>query len=375
MTKRFLCLRGFTLVELLVVIAIIGILIALLLPAVQAAREAARRSQCTNNMKQIGLALHHYHDSNKCFVYCRGGTDAGNIGNQYSNRNWLGPWVSLSPFMEQRPLYETITSQLTIGTTTYPPWGPTPATTPYDPWRVQVQTLLCPSDAPGIGVRDPAGNLGFTNMMHTRGDQIYRNHSGGNNWSTRTPRGLFAPLRGGTIKIASVRDGTTNTVAFSEKVICVTRDAVKGGIARNQAGLDDNPTNCLARVASDGRTLTGNTQGAGSSVGRRWANHHPARSGFTTVLPPNGPTCTEGTFGDRAISSPTSYHPGGVNVTLTDGSVRFISETIDAGDLSAPSPGAENHPLGGQDSLGIPSPYGVWGALGSRNGGEPIGSF
>ncbi len=365
--------RGFTLVELLVVIAIIGILIALLLPAVQAAREAARRTQCSNNMKQIGLALHNYHDVYKCFVYCRGGTDGGGGGsNLDSNQNNLGPWISLLPFVEQTPLYEMITSPQTFGGVTYPAWGPTPAITPYDPWRAQVQTLLCPSDAEGIGVRDPAGNLGFTNMMHSRGDQIYRNENGGNNWSTRNPRGIFSPLRGTTLKMASIRDGTSNTVAFSEKVICVVADAVKGGIATNVAGLDDNPANCLAQVAPDGKTLTGTVQGVGSSTGRRWNNHHPARSGFTTVLPPNGPTCTAAAFGDRAISSPTSYHPGGVNVTLADASVRFVSETIDTGNLSAQSPGAQSL---GEVSLGMASPYGIWGALGSRAGGEPLGDF
>ena len=363
--SRLVRRRGFTLVELLVVIAIIGILIALLLPAVQAAREAARRAQCSNNMKQIGLALHNYHATYGCFVYGRGGTSG--VASPSSNDNFLGPWVSLLPFMEQTPLYDTITAPYG----TYPAWGPSPLTTAYDPWRVQVQTLLCPSDATGIGGRTDA-NICWTNMMHSRGDQIYRNHGGGNNWSTRNPRGIFAPLNGATIKMASVRDGSSNTVAFSEKLICVVRNAVKGGIATNVSGIDDNPTLCLARVAADGQTLTGSTQGAGSSTGKRAHNHHPARSGFTTVLAPNGPTCTEGTFGARAIATPTSYHPGGVNVTLVDGSVRFVSETIDTGNLGAASPGAESL---GADSLGMMSPYGVWGALGSRAGGEPPAQF
>ena len=97
---------GFTLVELLVVIAIIGILVALLLPAVQAAREAARRTECNNNLKQLGLALHNYHDTHKAFVYRKGGTTGGTTAQ--SNQGRRSGFISLLPFMEQTPMYEQI---------------------------------------------------------------------------------------------------------------------------------------------------------------------------------------------------------------------------------------------------------------------------
>ena len=99
--------RGFTLVELLVVIAIIGILVALLLPAVQAAREAARRMQCTNNHKQLGLAVHNYHDTYKSLPARAGGTQGPT---NLDNQGWLSAWIVLLPFYEQAPMYEQITA-------------------------------------------------------------------------------------------------------------------------------------------------------------------------------------------------------------------------------------------------------------------------
>ena len=357
--------RGFTLVELLVVIAIIGILIALLLPAVQAAREAARRAECSNNLKQVGLALHNYHDTYRAFPFSRGGTRGGTSDD--SNQGWLSPWVSLLPYMEQTPLYDTITSELTIGGTTYPPWGPTPATTAYDPWRVQVSGLLCPSDDGGN--QKTANNVGCTNYHWSVGDQIHRNHSIGDNWSSRNPRGIFGVLGRAKITMAGVRDGTSNTIAFGEKAICVVNSDIKGGIARDAgAGIDDDPTQCLARVDVDGKTLTPPNN---CSTGKRWNGSHPGRCAITTVLPPNGPTCTEVNLG-FAISPPSSYHPGGVNVALVDGSVRFVSETIDTGNVGAASPLSSSR---GSGSATMQSPYGVWGALGSRAGSEPPGQF
>src|SRR3989304_6126583 len=133
---------GFTLVELLVVIAIIGILIALLLPAVQAAREAARRSQCTNNLKQIGLALHNYHSAANCFPFRQGGSGfhlapSWGTDGAANNQGRLSGMGLLLPYMEQTALFQQITSRTTIGTRTSYSWG-------WEPWSGTNNGVACP---------------------------------------------------------------------------------------------------------------------------------------------------------------------------------------------------------------------------------------
>jgi prepilin-type N-terminal cleavage/methylation domain-containing protein len=134
---------GFTLIELLVVIAIIAILIALLLPAVQQAREAARRTQCRNNLKQLGLALHNYHDTHGVLPFMR-----WTVGNVYYNNHAN---LALLPFLDQSPLFAQVSSPLTVGATTFLPMGFTAAPYSWDvvypPWKQQVPGYLCPSDA------------------------------------------------------------------------------------------------------------------------------------------------------------------------------------------------------------------------------------
>ena len=347
-------LSGFTLVELLVVIAIIGILIALLLPAVQAAREAARRSQCSNHLKQIGLALHNYHDSTKSFPTLSGGT-TGTDPWLNGNNGQLCGMVALLPFLEQGPLWDQISTGGTYGSTTYFPFGPAAWSTGYPPFRQQTPTLLCPSD-PGSGAHNPDSEQGYNNYMFSVGDHI-------NNCAYDNPtRGPFAHRA--YSRFSDILDGTSNTVGMAERCIYSSSESIRGNMAINVGTtIATDPTICQATEGAAGKYRSGIELYTENVVGKRWADGRPAWNGVSTVLPPNSPSCLANNQSWQwGIFSASSYHPGGANCIMMDGSVHFISETIDTGILASPQPGNS----GGQ------SPYGVWGALGSKAGGEAV---
>lgn len=359
--------RAFTLVELLVVIAIIGILIALLLPAVQAAREAARRMQCGNNMKQLGLALHNYHDTYQSFP-------AGTMrftGGDYRK----SMFIALMPFCEQRPAYDQFISD----------GSP-------NPWVVRfgyMSNFVCPSDTSGQATWD--GNDSPAISYHgCVGDWPDKT----NQSSVSNPRGVFS-LRNDQYKgFSQVSDGTSNTIAFSEAVIGYdARMRVRGGIAANiafMASSDDNPADATDGFSSQPcwNTYAGGgyykTEVGGSSIrmsrnetGRRFGDSGAMFSVFSTIYPPNGPSCTiancNGGPGDqsdhnaRMVITPTSYHSGGVQVALVDGSVRFISETIQT--LSSGVSYDSTTKLIVESGT---SNFGVWGAYGCVNDGVSV---
>lgn len=137
---------GFTLIELLVVIAIIAILIALLLPAVQQAREAARRTQCKNNMKQLGLALHNYHDVHNCLVWMKGGTAANRSHSPQGNEETISGFIFLLPFLDQAPLYKQIAAGDLANNMDR--FGP-PRDFLFGPWGERLDVFLCPSSPDG----------------------------------------------------------------------------------------------------------------------------------------------------------------------------------------------------------------------------------
>lgn len=340
---RFVSRRAFTLVELLVVIAIIGILIALLLPAVQAAREAARRAQCSNNLKQLALALHNYHDSNRSFPFRQGGT-MGSGGNE----GRLSGWVSLLPYMEQGPLFQTISNVATINGTSYPAWGPLPSNLDYEPWQAKVAALMCPSDP---GAEAAQNEIGRTNYTFCIGDTV------ADSTLVKNTRGLFGYYS--ACKFRDMADGTSNTVALSERAIGVDPMKLKGGVAQGISGLETNPASCLATEGANGFYETSTTTVDWS--GKRWCDGVPVFNAFTTVLGPNSPSCLAGSSEtDAGIFSASSHHPGGVNAGMGDGSVRFVNDTIDTGNTSLPA------------VTSGPSPYGVWGAMGTKDGGELV---
>lgn len=355
---NFVRRRAFTLVELLVVIAIIGILIALLLPAVQAAREAARRAQCTNNLKQLGLALHNYHDTYKKFPSLGQGTEEGGTVYAESNYGHLSGVAVLLPFMEQGPVYDQLTSpQASPGP--WPAWGPVPwYGGTFAAFNADIGSFICPSDNAPFKT-GPYANQGNTNYCFSVGDDIDIGSRG------RTdPRGIFGAES--FMSIADIRDGTSNTIAMSEMVVSRGSGNNIHGNYVWQTGNDlrDNPAgNCL--VYKEGNLISSAAPGTHDIRGVAWAWGCMVASGFNTVLPPNSIGCKNGQneWGNDALFPPDSYHPGGVNGLLADGSVTFISNTIDTGDLTSP---AARHTTG----LTAPSPYGVWGAMGSRQGGE-----
>ena len=343
---------GFTLVELLVVIAIIGVLIALLLPAVQAAREAARRTQCTNNLKQLGLALQNYHDTNKQFVFLMGGTD-----NSTDTSNWgrASGLTRLLPFMEEMGIYGQLSGPLPkSGGGTWFAWGPSPWVDNYPPYKTQVPGLLCPSTT--VPTDTWLANWGKSNYMFSVGDFAMENRYG-RNWSNNF-RGMFRLNRGYTF--ADITDGTSKTIAMSERIIGsdTRKFLVKGGVA-GLSGFINEPILCRNTATGGKYTVSA----VYDFTGDRYAEGNASTTGFTTILPPNSPSCIEPPSGSPAdapsgIYSPTSNHPGGVNAVFADGSVRFVNDNINTGDLTADSP-----------QVG-PSPYGVWGAMGSKDGGE-----
>ncbi len=356
MTRR-ICrprLRGFTLVELLVVIAIIGILIALLLPAVQAAREAARRSQCTNNLKQLGVALHAYHDSYNKFP-CMG-NPLPNAGG-YTSRNLSG-LVSLLSYLEQKPLYDQIAAGDPANG--IPPFGPNTEDS-WAVWNVSPTVFRCPSDS---GKLD-GNNQRLHNYAFSQGDD-YQNMMGNDPKNTR---GMF----GWEIwySVSNVADGLSNTTAMSEhlrqgfsdmsvtaaKTIEHTRGTAQ---ISGLSGLAPS----VAYTVTDGQYFLVGVSGK-HRYGSRWVRGNPMQAAFNTILPPNGPCAFDNRQNvgwDICLLPPSSGHPGGVNVLFGDGSVRFVSNTIDTGNLGVRQ---ANNYYG-------PSNYGVWGALGSKAGGESV---
>lgn len=355
---------GFTLVELLVVIAIIGILVGLLLPAVQAAREAARRMQCSNNTKQMGLALHNYHDAYKKFPYLRGGRN--NPSNRCGDYHGI---VSLLPFFEQAPR-----SNLEKANNALNPYDNTAAGAV---WFGTIPTLVCPSASPTSNARYT--NQPLRSYHFCVGTTITNNYNNATNGlfsygsiGATTANGCTG--RGVHKSFGDMTDGSSNTVAIGEKGHGDGGDANANNAATTSrtviglavypfsaAVLTDNATICLATAR--GKKYVSGTVSGRFPASEIWAFGHPHWGAFNTILPPNSASCYEinnvNPSNSSGLFSTSSWHTGGVNIGLADGSVHFISESIDCGNYGV-----------------IPNRnYGVWGALGTVSGGEAPGQW
>lgn len=346
---------GFTLVELLVVIAIIGILVALLLPAIQAAREAARRTECSNNIKQLALAMHNYHDTNKAFPAMGSRGMGGNRGIYYS---WVIP---ILPYIEQGSLHEGIMTQARPAGGGLPtPWSTSGNAFGNAYWKVDIPNLQCPSDTVPVDRKESPSLINYKVCV---GDDYHQNHFRPSQ-SNRNNRGIFQVERWNNM--SSIIDGTSTTVMLGEVAGGGDRYDVIGGVALNMRSW--NPAACLARVdPNNPRRLTGKVRAQfRPHTGRAW-DGRPYFVGFATMVGPNGPSCQwGGVDGNEHMGTLSSRHPGGGYVALADGATRFIIDGIDTGDQTVNdvgSPGSR------------PSPWGVWGALGSKAGGESVGQY
>ncbi|MDR3199572.1 MAG: DUF1559 domain-containing protein [Planctomycetaceae bacterium] len=362
--KKITKTRAFTLVELLVVITIIGVLIALLLPAVQAAREAARRSSCSNNLKQFGLGLHNYHDTRLALPAYRWGiAGAPSATNPYGNEERCSVNIAILPFVELEPLYlemESVRFHRTCDKEKYIFTGTNNYVTKVSGsnggiFTTQSPLFLCPSDT--VWRLRPANDLnsiGFSNYVYSFGDTFTADLS----------RGVFCPRPRQYKGLESAADGTSNTIAMSERKISPLGGAERvnsGYIGKGVTNCDTNPQECYNK-----RSLVNHSSGIWGYTGQRAWDGITTWNSFNTILPPNAPNCraiTTGDDGEAAYISASSEHAIGVQCLLLDGSVRFVTETIDCGNLTLAPPTGES---------GGASDYGVWGAMGTVNGDEIV---
>jgi prepilin-type N-terminal cleavage/methylation domain-containing protein/prepilin-type processing-associated H-X9-DG protein len=304
--------QGFTLVELLVVIAIIGILIALLLPAVQAARESARRTQCNNNLKQIGIALHNYHDVFKKLP-------PGGFWNQFPTASSFYSMQGYSVQARILPHIEggTIANRLNMDY----PWDVSPNSAMQ---FIEVNSFLCPSDA---HTQVPASAGAPTNYVANKGTSIVLGDP------AFEPLSIGMPPQDGVfyydycLPFAAILDGTSNTAAFSEHVTGDFSNGISSPLTDFYSPWTYPSTAAQALADCNAIDITNLSYQFFSNNSAPWLSAFTAATLYQHVNTPNGRSC--GFPPDREIYTATSNHPGGVNLCLCDGSVRWVSQSVD----------------------------------------------
>lgn len=320
--------RGFTLIELLVVIAIIAILIALLLPAVQQAREAARRTQCKNNLKQLALALHNYESAHRVFP-------PGGLGFPYV---W-SVHAHLLPFVEQGNLQELLNYDVPpLNAFNFGSFNTVEVQRNDDAAKTRIPFLLCPSDSDSV----PGSVYGGISYPGCAGSGL---NGGGNSDDGTISNADGVIFSRSKIGFRDVTDGASNTIAFGEQLLGdgvntpPTRMHYHHRVIELSRGTQTTLASCnpLAASAWSGQR------------GAKWVNGHLADTIYNHWYGPNAdlPDCHNG-FHNFALVSARSAHTGGVQVAMVDGHVRFIGDSIDLN---------------------------TWHALATRSGGEVIGEF
>jgi prepilin-type N-terminal cleavage/methylation domain-containing protein/prepilin-type processing-associated H-X9-DG protein len=335
--------RAFTLIELLVVIAIIAVLIALLLPAVQAAREAARRIQCTNNLKQMGLALHNYHSSNNVFPLGVSNTVYALPATYDIKQNFSAHALVLS-YLEQSNVYNSLNFSWGVDETTTAQCYQVNSTG----INTQILAFVCPSD-PNAALPDQNGATNTNNYFVSAGTTMNFSNLGVTtslNLATLSwpSTGVFTWLS--SYGINSITDGTSNTIMLAEGAVD-TQNMTYGqknlglkniaALANLQlADAESSPATVLQAVAACNSAWT-NAAAAGTALsferGENWAHGAMAYTMFNTILPPNANNsswgnCSAVTGGRSTIVNCDSYHPGGANTCMADGSVKFMKSSI-----------------------------------------------
>ena len=339
----------------------IGLMLASLLSMqIPQYRAAARKSGCVSNLFQLVLATHNYHSAFKQLPMGCGGTTAAPHSELWqSNQDRLSAFVALTPFHEETALWEQITKPQKNGGITFPSMGPAPWYDPavYSAWSKRPSILACPADSDSSEFSTVSSYvMNYGDAVHLVGEPFDPNDKNVVDMINASSRGLFVGKQ--VLKFRSVLDGLSNTVMFSES--CIASRAV----AKNIAGMSLAPSRCIAAHRDPATEYWPRGREA------CWADGCLRSSGFQTILPPNSPSATSSDSELWGIMSASSHHRGGVHIAMADGAIKFVTNTIDAGDKNAPTvarlPGTKHAKPKSKSS------YGLWGAIGTRASMEVI---